>query len=167
MNKYIIIFSLLISSSQLSLGQSRLDTETIQSTVNTFYKVISGPKGKRDWDRLRNLCEKNAQFNVVMKDENGNGIYRHGTLESYIKTVGPVFYRSPFFIREIGYSEDRYSDIAQVFSAYESSLSKSGPAIERGLYSFQLSKSKGRWYIVNVIWTSESSKHPLPERFLN
>ena len=143
------------------------DTKSIDSVVSTLYEVISGPKGRRDWDRLRNLCIKNAQFNMVVKDEKGNPFYRYGTLESYIKTVGPVFARSSFYEREIGRTVERYGEIAHVFSAFESSLTKTGAPIERGMNSIQMTYSEGRWWIVNIIWTSESKRYPIPEKYLN
>jgi hypothetical protein len=143
------------------------DCKSIDSIVKALYDVISGPKGRRNWDRLRSLCVIDAQFNMVVKDHKGNPFYRNGTLESYIKTVGPVFANSAFYEVEIGRTVERFGEIAHVFSAFESRLTKTSRPIERGMNSIQLTYSKGRWWIVNVIWTSESSQYPLPEKYLN
>ncbi len=143
------------------------DTQSIDGVVKALYDVISGPQGKRDWNRLRNLCLQNAQFNMVIRDEKGNPHYRYGTVETYIKTVSPVFERSPFYEKEIGRTVERFGEIAHVFSAYETKLNPSGDPIERGMNSIQLTYTKGRWWIVNIIWTSESKKYPLPEKYLN
>jgi hypothetical protein len=143
------------------------ECKSIDSIINAFYDVISGPKGRRDWGRLRNMCVKDAQFNMIVKDQKGNPFYRYGTLDSYINTVEPVFDRSAFYEIEIGRTIDRFGEIAHVFSAFESRLTKNGTPIERGMNSIQLSYSKGRWWIVNIIWTTESRKNPLPKKYLN
>jgi hypothetical protein len=60
-----------------------------------------------------------------------------------------------------------FRDIAHVFSAYESRRSKEDPEpLARGLNSFQLVKSNGRWWIVNVLWDLETTGVYLPEGFL-
>lgn len=102
---------------------------------------------------------------MVVKDQSGKAMYRHGTIDSYIQAVGPVFMRSPFYEIELGREVQRFGEIAHVFSAYETRLSPNGPAIERGINSIQLTYTDGRWWIVNILWNAESDKYPLPKKF--
>jgi len=41
-----------------------------------------------------------------------------------------------------------------------------GKEIEKGVNSFQLAFVDNRWWIVNLIWDSETDKHKLPKDFL-
>ena len=71
-----------------------------------------------------------------------------------------------FIEREIARRTEQYGDIAHVFSTYEAREREGGPVIMRGINSFQLVRHAGRWWVVSIMWQSESSQTPIPAGYL-
>jgi hypothetical protein len=133
-----------------------------EGLVEAMYKVISGPAGERNWEKVRNYCKPGVQFNVLSYRKDGSSIYRSLRLEDYIATAGKHFLTNDFYETPLGQSVQQFGPVAQVFSAYSSRNSPDGDPFDRGVNSFQLVKDEGRWWIVNVLWTSETPKNPIP-----
>ncbi len=133
-----------------------------EELVAAMYKVISGPAGERDWEKLRAYCKPGVQFNVLSYRKDGTSVYRSLSLDDYIATAGKHFETSPFYETPLGHSVEQFGPVAQVFSAYSSKESPEGEPFDRGVNSFQLVKDGGRWWIVNILWTSETPENPIP-----
>lgn len=142
------------------------DWESPESLVEAMYKVISGPAGERPWQRLRSYCKPEVQFNVLRKTKDGSSEYHSLSLDEYIAMVGEHFKANPFYETQLGQTVQRFGPIAHVFSAYQSAESPDGTPFDRGVNSIQLVEDEGRWWIVNILWTSETDEHPIPAELI-
>jgi len=72
-----------------------------------------------------------------------------------------------FHEREVSYRSESFSNIAHVWSTYESrhSAEESEP-FSRGINSFQLVYHGGRWWVVTILWDAEQPESPIPEKYL-
>lgn len=134
----------------------------IDSLIALFYRTLSG-KGRKNWSPLREICLPTAQFNAMgINLEGRNEWYPNQNLDSYLHHLAPYVEANGFYHTELHRDVRYFSQIAQVWSAYESRNTPDGEIIDRGLYSFQLVKMGGRWKIANVLWNSETEEHPAP-----
>ncbi|WP_299456089.1 phosphoglycerate mutase family protein [uncultured Microscilla sp.] len=145
-----------------------VDVKTIDGMIKALYGVISGAKGeKRNWDRFRSLMKPNARMNAVATRANGKQVFMSMTPEDYIKRNGPYLVGKGFFEEEIGRKTERFGNIAQVFSTYVSRHTKDGAIFMRGINSIQLSYENGRWWLVNILWNSETKAQPIPAKYID
>jgi hypothetical protein len=143
------------------------DVSSPDAILAATYDVISGPPGKRDWDRFRSLFVPGARLIAVQKAKDGNLGARVLTPEDYISRGGPYFEKNGFFEREASRHADRYGHIMQVFSTYESRHdAKDAAPFARGINSFQLFFDGTRWWVVTIYWEEETPDMPLPKEFL-
>lgn len=143
------------------------DTDSIDHILYALYEVISGEAGQRDWERFRNLFTEDASLNAKIFDQAGKPQYITGTVENYIEGVDEYFTQSGFYEEELGRRIMHYSDLANVFSVFESRLTADGPVYQRGINAIQLIFVNGRWYIANLIYNTEKQGEPIPDEFIN
>ncbi len=143
--------------------------QSIDTTIETLYAVISGEKGEaRNWELFKYLFHKDAK--LIPSGNNRQGVtgVRFMTAEQYIDTSGKWLLENGFFEKEIGRKTDQFGNIAHVFSSYESFRSeKDTKPFMRGINSIQLLNDGTRWWILNVFWQGETAKQPIPEKYLN
>jgi hypothetical protein len=140
----------------------------MDAILAALYDVISGPAGqKRDWDRMRSLFAPGARLIPSGKRPDGSSYMLVWTVDQYISASGAVLEKDGFFEREIGRRVDRYGDIVQVFSAYDSRRTKDDPQpFARGINSIQLRYDGTRWWVVSVFWEGERPDNPIPAEYL-
>src|SRR5712691_3677702 len=144
-----------------------LDVATMDSTIAALYDVISGPAGKRDWDRFRSLFISGARLIPTGPRPTGEVGSRVLTIEDYVQRAGAAFEKQGFFEREVSRRLERFGNIAHIFSTYESRHAKDdAKPFQRGINSIQLMNDGKRWWIVTVFWQGEDEKNPLPEKYL-
>jgi len=143
------------------------DVATMDATIASLYDVISGPAGKRNWDRFRSLFAPGARLIANGVRPTGEVVSRVMTPEEYAQRNGPFFEKNGFFEREAARHTDAFGNISQVFSTYESrhAMDDAKP-FQRGINSIQLMNDGKRWWIVTVFWQGEDEKNPLPEKYL-
>jgi len=123
------------------------DEFDIQATVLAVYNVISGPAGRRDWNRFKELFAPGAR--LIHKD-------KVMTPEEFSTESQKYFAEHGFFERPTSTRIDRYKEMAQVWSAYESrNASNDEKPFARGVNSFQLVKREGRWQVLTILWQEE------------
>jgi len=146
---------------------SPAEAASIDSIIAALYDVISGPAGKRDWDRFRSLFIPGARLIATGVRPTGEVGSRVMTAEDYAQRNGPFFEKSGFFEREAARRTEAFGNIAHIFSTYESRHAKDdAKPFQRGINSIQLLNDGKRWWIVTVFWQGEDEKHPLPEKYL-
>jgi len=145
------------------------DVESIDAIMAAVYDVISGPKGEaRDWDRMRSLFIDGARLIPTGKRRDGQGAHRIWSVDEYINTAGPRLEEGGFFEQEVWRKVDRFGNVAQVFSTYESRRTLEDPEpFVRGINSFQLWYDGSRWWVVTIFWQSETPDTPIPEEYLD
>ena len=143
------------------------DVATPDAILAATYDVISGPPGKRDWDRFRSLFLPGAHMAAVRKGKDGSLSARSFTPDEYVVLGDAYFTKNGFFEREASRHADRYANIMQIFSTYESRHDSKDPTpFARGINSFQLFFDGKRWWVVDIFWQEETPDAPLPEEFL-
>lgn len=143
------------------------DVASIDAILHAAYDTISGPAGQRDWNRFRSLFVDGARLAAVVPDRKGELRTLVFSPDEYIKQDDPYFQKSGFFEHEIARRTEKWADIAQVFSTYESRHAAQDPKpFERGINSFQLTNDGHRWWIVTIFWQGEDSGNPIPKDYL-
>lgn len=148
------------------------DVASVDAILNAVYDVISGPAGEaRDWDRMRSLFLPEARLIPSGQAQDGSTRYLIWSLEEYITTAGEQLKASGFFERESFRIEERFGNIAHVFSTYESFRTEdemeAGSHFVRGINSFQLLFDGERWWVLQIYWQSETPDQPIPDRYLD
>ncbi|NOT50866.1 MAG: hypothetical protein HOP10_06290 [Chitinophagaceae bacterium] len=152
-----------------SIPANPADVSTSDAIIKAVYDVISGPAGeKRNWDRMRTLFMPNARMMPTGKTQTGEGAIRTYSVEDYINGLGPILEANGFFETEIGRKTEQYGNILHAFSSYESRKTKADekPFI-RGINSFQLWNDGQRWWVLSILWESESKENPIPEKYID
>ena len=143
------------------------DVKSVDAIITAYYATVSGAKGEaRDWNRLRSLMLPEAKmFSSRMAGNRPIPIVL--TIDQYIDANRKYFERGGYYEKEIHRKADTFGNIAQVFSTYESRRAAEAPQpYSRGLNSFQLINDGERWWIVSVLWTSETPEHQIPVELL-
>lgn len=143
------------------------DVDSPGAVVAAVYETISGDAGEpRDWDRFRSLFVADARLIPSGRRPDGTAGHQVLTVEGYIDGASQAFAGNGFHEREIHAVTERFGDIAQVFSTYESRRAADDPEpFQRGINSFQLWFDGDRWWIVNILWHGERQDAPIPERY--
>ena len=139
------------------------DVGTPEQLLAATYDVISGPAGPRDWDRFRSLFLPGAHLNAAYTSKkDGKSYIVVMSVEDYVTRDGPVFEKMPFFETPLVTRWEKYGRLAQAYSAYISRSEPGGPAIERGINSFQMLYDGHRWWVAAITWQGEERDTPLP-----
>ena len=141
------------------------DVKSIDSILAALYNVISGPAGDRDWNRFRSLFLPEARLTSAGKDAEGNVRPRLRSVEDYVRLAGGYFSQHGFFESAIVNHVQKFGDVAQVFSSYESRAAAGEAPFARGINSIQLLYDGKRWWIVSILWDEERPDNPLPKDF--
>ena len=144
------------------------DVSSPEAIVAAVYDVISGPAGqKRNWDRMRTLFVQDARMIPTGKRQTGESTRRVLSVEEYITNSGPFLEKDGFFESEIGRRTEQYGNIVHVFSTYESKRAATDEKpFMRGINSFQLWYDGKRWWVITILWQSESKDTPIPEKYI-
>jgi hypothetical protein len=148
------------------------DVASIDVIITAAYDSISGPPGKRDWNRERSLFIPGAR--LIPTAENAGESNLGGEIapqildiDGFIARVGDYIEKNGFFEKEIARRTEQFGQIAHVWSTYESRHKGDDPKpFMRGVNSIQLFHDGSRWWIVTIYWQHESPEQPIPERYL-
>jgi len=166
----IILFCTTIKATALtdSVPADPKDVSSPEAIVAAVYDVISGPAGqKRNWDRMRTLFVPDARMIPTGKRSTGESTRRVLAVEDYIINSGPFLEKDGFFEKEIGRKTEQFGNIVHVFSTYESKRRlKDEKPFMRGINSFQLWYDGKRWWVITILWQSESPDTPIPEKYI-
>jgi hypothetical protein len=144
------------------------DVSSVDAIMAATYDVISGPAGKaRDWDRFRSLFVPGARLMAVHEEKDGTFSLHAVSPDGYVERAGDYFLKNGFAERESARKAERYGNIIQVFSTYESRHDASdAKPFARGINSFQLFFDGKRWWVVTIYWQEETPGNPIPKEFL-
>jgi len=141
---------------------------SLDSTIETLYAVISGEKGEaRNWELFKYLFHPDAK--LIPSSRNNEGLLgaRFMTPQDYINGSGKWLVENGFYEIELHRKTDTFGNITQVFSTYESYRSKNdSDPFMRGINSIQLLNDGNRWWVINIYWTQETPTNPIPKQYL-
>ena len=152
-----------------SIPADAQDVSSPEAIVAAVYDVISGPAGqKRNWDRMRTLFVPDARMIPTGKRQTGESTRRVLTVEDYIAGSGPFLEKDGFFETEIGKRTEQFGNIVHVFSTYEAkkAVTDEKPFM-RGINSFQLWYDGKRWWVITILWQSETADTPIPGKYID
>jgi hypothetical protein len=145
------------------------DASSVDAIVTALYASVShGPEYEPNWDRLRDLFLPKAivvppkradaeTFTVLDVDAFEERIRK------YIAGRRERGEQLGFTEREIARRENRFGNVCQVFSAYETVRAPKDPApFARGIHSIQLVTDGHRWWIAALAWDNEREDNPIP-----
>ena len=123
----------------------------IESTVIAVLNVISGPAGRRDWNRFKALFAPDARLAVYGKE----GVVVL-TPDQFVEKNKPYFDEHGFFEWPVETSVERFHDIAHVTSRYESRhATTDAQPFARWVNHFELVRSGDRWVVYSLVWQQE------------
>lgn len=177
MKKLIIIFAscFLALSGQAQKKESNeiaIDysdrVQTLDSTIETLYAVISGEKGeKRNWKLFKYLFKPDAKLIPSGKNSRGIHMVNYLSPDDYIKKSGKWLVEKGFYEKEIHRTINTFGNMVHVFSTYEAYNSHTDATpFMRGINSIQLLNDEERWWIINIYWNQETENSPIPEVYL-
>jgi hypothetical protein len=137
------------------------DVDSVNHILTAIYASISGPAGPRDWDRFRSLCAPEARFTSTVKSPDSSEI-RLLSVDDFINLAGQYFSTHPFFETALVNRVQRFGNIGQTFSSYESRNAPNEKPFTRGINSIQTFYDGSRWWVVSILWDEESPTNPLP-----
>lgn len=142
--------------------------QTLDSTIETLYAVISGEKGaKRNWDLFKYLFKPGAKLIPSGKNSEGLHLVSYLSPADYVKKSEKWLKEQGFFEKEVYRTINTFGNIAQVFSTYEAYYSHTDETpFMRGINSIQLLNDEERWWIINIFWNQETEDNPIPEVYL-
>jgi hypothetical protein len=136
------------------------DVKSLDSILAAVYNVISGPAGDRDWNRFRSLFIPGARLTSAQKNKDGSFFLED--VEGYAQGAGSYFKTHGFFENSIVNRVEKFGNIAQVFSSYESRNAPNEKPFARGVNSIQLFNDNTRWWVVSILWDEETPTNTLP-----
>lgn len=136
-------------------GSRREDVETIDTIIKALYETISGPAGPRDWERERFLFAPGAHLAPTRPRDDGSHSIEIFDNEGYIASRTPFFAANSFYEVETARREERFGNIAHIWSLYEGRRTPDGEPFLRGVNSIQLYHDGDRWWIVSMLWDNE------------
>lgn len=144
------------------------DVASPEAILAATYDVISGPATqKRDWDRFNSLFYPGARLIRTAPKREGGFSATAFTPQGYVERASLYFEKNGFFEREIARHTERWGNILQAFSTYESRHDANDALpFARGINSFQLFFDGNRWWILTIFWQEETAQNPLPAEFL-
>jgi hypothetical protein len=143
------------------------DVGSLEAILAALYDTISGPRGHRDWERLRGLFLPGARLIPSGRKQDGSIIARVLSVDEFIEASEPRLREEGFFEREISRHVERFGAVAHVFSTYESRHAQDdAKPFVRGINSVQLFYDGKRWWVVTIFWDSERDGQSIPPQYL-
>jgi hypothetical protein len=173
MKKALLLSLAILSCISITYAQDTKDTylnkvKTLDSTIETLYSVISGPKGEaRNWELFKYLFSEDAK--LIPSGTNRQNVmgYRYLSLDDYIQSSGKWLEENGFFEKELHRKVEQFGSLIHVWSTYESFKNeKDTQAFARGINSIQLLYDGVRYRIINIYWAGENELNPIPENYL-
>jgi hypothetical protein len=151
-----------------AMAPNPVDVASADAIIAAVYNVISGPAGqKRDWDRMHSLFYPGARLIRTTVNKEGGLSAESFSVEEYVERASRYFEKNGFAEREIARRTEKWANILQAFSTYESRHDAQDRApFARGINSMQLFFDGTRWWILTIYWQEEGPQNPLPAEFL-
>jgi len=161
-------------TSGLACGEEPSDVDTVDHLVASLYDVISGPVGKRDWNRFRSLFVPDGRLGVVVPESSttqdaparkGDAVFL--TPDMYAQRDDPYFKTHGFFERSIANRVEEFENLVEVWSTYESwNAEHYSQPFSQGVNSIQIVHARGRFWIASVLFDDERPGLTLPDKYL-
>lgn len=145
-------------------SEGGVNDPAIVAVLKRLYAVISFEEGDEpDWDGLKNVFSEHARITRVTPEGTD-----HLDPKSFLAMTQDLLelgaYTS-FFEVEVARRIDRFGDVAQVWSHYETRRNRAAKEpLGRGVNSIQLIREQDTWRVLGLLWDEtlvESRTHGL------
>lgn len=158
---YFLSIILIVIVGVPAFSQKNIETKykTIDSVITELLDQITIENGEKiDSAVVRQLFHSKALLTVADSTE-AESI----SIDDFLVLLKDPYYEEGYVETEIHKVVDEYNGIAQVFQNF---YGKDSEGIEeKGINSYQLTKYRGRWWIVSLLWTMESYSKPIPNKY--
>ncbi len=165
---YILPFLALISlSSQNGNAQHTSTTHSIDGLIAEVHRLVSRAPGESaQLEALRNLFLPTAQLTVLNHPVDSMAVLVETvSIDEFLELLQDPYYEAGYVEYETGKIIEEYNGLATVFSSFYSKDSEGQEG--RGINSYQLVYVDDRWWIANLIWTTDSNGVEIPKKYLN
>ena len=137
---------------------------TLEELTKALDDAVSGPPDK-DRACLRDLLLPEARLTPIRKQADSGFSPRILTVDDWITAVrshaGAAFYE-----HQINVKSETYGHFAHLWSTYEIRPTPDGKAEVKGINSIQAVFDGKRWHVLSILWESDATAGPVPERYL-
>ena len=128
------------------------DDTSIVHLLNQLYEVISFEEGDEpSWQGLKKLFSQQARITRVTPD--GTDFMDPSSFLAMTQNMLELGAYTSFYEFEVARRIERFGDVAQVWSLYETRRHRAAPAaLGRGVNSIQLIREKGEWRVLGLLW---------------
>ncbi|WP_242921616.1 hypothetical protein [Pontibacter liquoris] len=171
MKKHLLTLLLILGLSYTCLAQTKkvqpADVASPEAITAAALRLISGPQGQeRDMEAFKALFLPNAQLGGVFFKADSSFV-RITTAEKFAERNGPAYKELGFYENQLALRVERFGLLATAFQTYETRTgTKNGKVEDRGVNTYQLVYDQGRWWIASLLFTPETTKYPLPGKYL-
>ena len=137
---------------------------TLDELPRALDDAVSGPRDK-DRTCLRELMLPDGRMAPVRKEQDGAFAPRMLTVDDWIKAVSS-HPGAPFYEKQVKVKTETYGHFAHLWSTYEIRPTPDGKAEVTGINSIQAVFDGKRWRVLNVLWESDATAGPVPEKYL-
>ena len=131
---------------------SLADDPTIVGLLRQLYAVISFEEGfEPDWSGLEQVFSRHARITRITPE--GTDYLDPGTFLAMTRNLVDIGAYTSFFEFEVERTVERFGNIAQVWSVYETRRSKAArEPLGRGVNSIQLIREQDAWRVLGLLW---------------
>jgi hypothetical protein len=144
------------------VAQPGTDEFQIEATVLAMYNVVSGPAGRHDWDRFKELFAPGALL-IETRIQNGAPVRTARTPDEFATEMQKELAEQALFEHPVATRVEHFRNVAHVFSTFESRRAAAdAQPFRRGVNSIQLVRDGERWVIQSVLSQGEAAEPLLP-----
>jgi hypothetical protein len=130
----------------------QLDDLAIARLLDDLYDVISFEEGSEpDWNGLSALFSEHARITRITPE--GTDYMDPRSFLSMTRNMFEVGAYTSFYEFEVARQVQRFGDVAQVWSLYETRRDRTATrALGRGINSIQLIREGAAWRVLGLLW---------------
>lgn len=154
-----LLLVLIFTTQGFSQGNTKPldDTSSVDAIISAMYEVISGPSGKRDWVRMRNLYLPSVEMVAVTKQKGNVIVVKKIPIEEYITKIGPNLEKLFFFEEEVSRETLESPNLVQVSSKYNIFVGEDKKKLKSGTNAVTLVFIENRWFISSLAWEEDNN----------
>lgn len=128
------------------------DDPAIAGLLRQLYAVISFEEGEEpDWAGLQQVFSRHARITRITPE--GTDYLDLGSFLAMTRNLLEIGAYTSFFEFELERTVERFGDMAQVWSVYETRRDRNAQqALGRGVNSIQLIRERDAWRVVGLLW---------------
>lgn len=128
------------------------DESAISGVLRKLYAVISFEEGDEpNWSGLQDVFSRHARITRITPE--GTDYLDAQAFLAMTRNLVDIGAYTSFFEFEVARTVERFGDIAQVWSVYETRRNKTAQQpLGRGVNSIQLIRERDAWRVLGLLW---------------